>query len=758
MTIKSKSKSKRRRVRQRHLGARKGGEVLGVIAVAAALASTGESKTLDQRDNIPLAELPADGPPEPADALAAAVSAAEPVENAEQDTFAGGGSDDILPEASNAEPLAPVMLAALAGSADSADAASNGSDELSNENETCDQQDLAAADACSPDNPDACEPTALGPLPAAAGLGGIGAGGAATAAAAAQAAAGAGGAGSGVATTGPSSTWGFVVAGPMHGGLVFYDANGNGVRDPSEVATLTAADGSFVLPAHQSVAGGLVVYQGGTGIDAFTGQTLAFDLAVTESPAGSPTVISPLNYLTTVTGLTEAELKAALELPSALDLRTFDAFGAMTSGTPSVQELGRLVFTAEHEIFTAMQAAANIEIASSGVTPAAALRDAANAVATAIKTSDDLPLESQHGQGLIDAISAFAIAGASGIDTAALQDNPLALDEINADLEAPDKYTSKVALLAVNGVNASAAQAFFDLPLDLSGGDVSGAQATAILGQTVLLDAIHDAFGPAHDTNGLGGLLTPLGLDDAISDIQAIVPAGSGADLSDGGVPTPEATSVSFDQVQSAIDGGSPDFNPRDIVTENLTDADLAQVAGGPEALVNVDHLNMLDGTGDISQGQAQALIGAGLDFVPSDDIALHVEATHMPTTLNDLHNLGVDHVVTDPAELDIPGHDIVVELGFSSNPDVSDPGADLLAFLQTFPAHTPFFENGTSAGTPDADVSLVIDNFTFDAMTGGTHEADIVSGLIDLGVDVVKIDVSGTDADTEIDLDSLPH
>jgi len=40
----------------------------------------------------------------------------------------------------------------------------------------------------------------------------------------------------------------------------------------------------------------------------------------------------------------------------------------------------------------------------------------------------------------------------------------------------------------------------------------------------------------------------------------------------------------------------------------------------------------------------------------------------------------------------------------------------------------------------------------------GGTHEADIVSGLIDLGVDVVKIDVSGTDAGTEIDLDSLPH
>jgi len=58
-------------------------------------------------------------------------------------------------------------------------------------------------------------------------------------------------------------------------------------------------------------------------------------------------------------------------------------------------------------------------------------------------------------------------------------------------------------------------------------------------------------------------------------------------------------------------------------------------------------------------------------------------------TTLNDLHDLGVDQVVTDPAELDIPGHDIAIELGFSSDPGVSDPGADLLAFLQTFPAHT---------------------------------------------------------------------
>jgi len=207
-------------------------------------------------------------------------------------------------------------------------------------------------------------------------------------------------------------------------------------------------------------------------------------------------------------------------------------------------------------------------IASSGVTPAAALLDAANAVATAIKTSDDLPAESQHGQGLIDAISAFAIAGASGIDTAALQDNPLALDEIKRRSRSAGQVYVQGRVTRGERRQCLGRTSLLRSPARLERRRCQWCAATAILGQTVLLDAIHDAFGPAHDTNGLGGLLTPLGLDDAISDIQAIVPAGSGADLSDGGVPTLEATSVSFDQVQSAIDGGSPDFNPRDIVTE----------------------------------------------------------------------------------------------------------------------------------------------------------------------------------------------
>lgn len=769
MTKQTKS-PKKRRPHRRFLAVRKGGEVLGAIAAVAALASTGESKSIDQR-HIPLAEVPADSLPPPAGVLAVKASASQAIEDAEQSPATGADGGGVLFDASNAEPTAPIVLAAISGSGDISDAGSNRTDESPDEgDETCDQQDLASAEAapetCSPDNPDACEPTALGPLPLAGGLGGLGMGGLAAAAGTAAAAGAAAGSGSTSSADGstaptapivPSSTSG-LVAGPTKGGLVFYDANGNGVRDSTEVAALTSADGSFVLPAHSAVAGGLVVYKGGTGVDTFTGQTIQFDLAVTESPAGSPTVISPLTFLTTVTGLTEAELKAALELPNGLDLKTFNAYDAMNSGTPSLQELGRIVFTAEHQIFTSMQAAANIDMALNGVTPAIALLDAAKAVATAIKTSDNLPAESQHGQGLIDAISAFVIADASGIDTTALQDRPSALDELNADLEASDKFTSKIALLAVQGVSLSTGHAFFDLPLELSGGNVSTAQAHAILGQTALMDAIGDAFGPAHDTNGLGGLLTPLGLRDAISDIQAVIPSQNGGDISNGDVPTPVATSVWFDQVHSAIDGGSSAFNLHDIVTENLTDAELAHVVGGSEATVNVDHLNMLDDTGEIRQGQAQALIGAGLDFVPFDDITLHVEGSQMSTTLNDLHNLGVDHVVTDPAQLGIGGHDVVIDLGFSSNPSAINPGADLLAFLQTFPAHTPFFENGAQAGTPDANVALVLDNATFDAMTAGTHEADIVSRLLDLGVDVVKIDIPDPDADSEFDLTSLPH
>jgi hypothetical protein len=132
--------------------------------------------------------------------------------------------------------------------------------------------------------------------------------------------------------------------GPIAGGTVFLDVNGNGIQDSGEPTSTTDAAGNFTL----EIAGdfdtngngildpeeGQYVIVGGT--DAITGQAFT---GILKAVPGS-TMVTPLTTLVATlvdTGLTPEEaqtlVKTSLGLPSAIDLATFDPIAAAQEGS-----------------------------------------------------------------------------------------------------------------------------------------------------------------------------------------------------------------------------------------------------------------------------------------------------------------------------------------------------------------------------------------------------------------------------------------
>ncbi|WP_151447293.1 beta strand repeat-containing protein [Lacisediminimonas profundi] len=65
---------------------------------------------------------------------------------------------------------------------------------------------------------------------------------------------------------------------------------------------------------------------------------------------------------------------------------------------------------------------------------------------------------------------------------------------------------------------------------------------------------------------------------------------------------------------------------------------------------LGVDHLHSSTGAVTLSDAQAGAIIGEGLNFVVNDEVTVQAEATHMTTSLKDLQKLGVDTVLAPDA------------------------------------------------------------------------------------------------------------
>ena len=201
---------------------------------------------------------------------------------------------------------------------------------------------------------------------------------AAAAAAALLAACGGGGGGDTVATGTPTS--GLAVDGYLSLSKVVCDSNDNGVADTGEPVTYTDLKGNFVFAT--GCAHG-VLASGGTNADtglAFVGQLRA--------PAGAE-MITPLTTLV-ASGMTQAEVIAALNLPAGTDLLTTDPAATNSSGELVNASLMKKTLAVQQmlqkttELFTGMGAVAG----SSATT--AVYTEVAAAFATQLKTGDAL--------------------------------------------------------------------------------------------------------------------------------------------------------------------------------------------------------------------------------------------------------------------------------------------------------------------------------------------------------------------------------
>jgi hypothetical protein len=143
-----------------------------------------------------------------------------------------------------------------------------------------------------------------------------------------------------------------------------------------------------------------------------------------------------------------------------------------------------------------------------------------------------------------------------------------------------------------------------------------------------------------------------------------------------------------------------------------------------------VDHLHVDGGSIALTDTEASALVAAGVDFVASDDVAVHAAGTHLSNTLHDLQALHVDTISVDGG---------VTQLHLSAG-DLSTISADSL----------PQFDVAQSDAS--LDVTLRVDPTQL-------NELDrLGAALRDAGIDHFGLDapLDSYDADTQAHMASI--
>lgn len=218
-------------------------------------------------------------------------------------------------------------------------------------------------------------------------------------------------------TTAPTTTSGRAVDGYLSGSTVYCDTDKNGRQDSGEVSGTTDASGNFSLPG---ACAGVVVVSSGT--DTTTGY--AFKGLLKGTPGSA--YVTPLTTLLADTGLTEAQLNAALGLPAGTSVTSIDP---MAAGNEVVLQRTLAVQQLVQQVANTMGAATTPQAITAIYAKVAA------AVAKAIVDAGTTPLFNANGT-----VSTTVL-------TAAVQG---AVDSINADASLPDVDldTADVAALA----------------------------------------------------------------------------------------------------------------------------------------------------------------------------------------------------------------------------------------------------------------------------------------------------------------------
>lgn len=133
----------------------------------------------------------------------------------------------------------------------------------------------------------------------------------------------------------------------------------------------------------------------------------------------------------------------------------------------------------------------------------------------------------------------------------------------------------------------------------------------------------------------------------------------------------------------------------------------------------------------DIFESEARELIEDGFAFAEGDDVTVQAQGTELSTSMDDLAELGVDHVLSDGDLGDPATDDLILALGLDdSNEDqIVD---DIMSLLGQF--DEAVFDS-------HAEVGVMISEEQSAALSDATGEEqdDVVNRLLELGVDYVQ-------------------
>jgi hypothetical protein len=298
---------------------------------------------------------------------------------------------------------------------------------------------------------------------------------------------------------------GVAIDGYLFGSTVFYDADGDGVKDEGEVETATLADGSFKLLGVTKTAAGRLVVEDGTDIltgRAFTGQL------VSNSNAATGIVISPITSLL-ASGISPEALKAALglTLPANIDLATFDPIAALHSTTQA--HAGESVLVAAQQVFTAISTLVAKGVAPDSLAAAKSLAGALSQsgaslnsavsnllgdsdAATALNSINDAIAQNLGGGNLVDAFAHRSAAELTDIMKSVVVAQTTFIEDVKGGTELATKYSGDSLAAEIDVAQVELSTGMYSL-LKEGGFDLTGAEFDSTIDRAIA-KAIHDLY------------------------------------------------------------------------------------------------------------------------------------------------------------------------------------------------------------------------------------------------------------------------
>ncbi len=412
---------------------------------------------------------------------------------------------------------------------------------------------------------------------------------------------------------------GIVQDGYIEGAQVFYDADGDGQYDEGEPIAFTNAQGQYSLALPEGATGSIIAL-GGVNID--TGLPNVMPL---KAPIGS-SVVNPLSTL--VAELVEsgvpvaaanAAVAASLGLPEGTDLTNFDFLDADNNA-----EAALAVQKAATQIAQLVT-----DAVEAGVNPAALV------AAISQMTAGGAPMDLTAPAALT---SVLVSAGASAVLAASVATAAAAVNKAIQQATSPDQISNIQEEFNQPGANLPV------LALDDEG--------ETALGGTVLIDLT------GNDVDPEGNPLRLLSVGGRTIIIGQPIPVEGGSVVvgADGQIAFTAAPGfVGETSFEYTVDDGSGGVGTATVTVDVSPEGPVASVDAADFAafVANADALaaagvTTFDIEGDalsLTEEQAGALLGAGIDFADSDVVTIEAAGTELNTTLKGLQDLHVDQV-----------------------------------------------------------------------------------------------------------------